>query len=174
MMGWMQPHRFPAGSRFVNDAIAKQVSCTRTGSWAPRSCRRKQRVRPESLRTGARAGAQGARVRGDVLEPGSSGQRTTPGMHEPYWYPDVRVMSEKQVCPSSSTVQIRSTRGIGIIPQNYQIGFVLSNSSLRKLLSTATYSNGNPGVEGDVCQLRRRARPVIKTRPSPGAERPEQ
>jgi len=142
MMGWMQPHLIPSWSRFVNDAIAKQVSLYPDRFLGAAQLPQNSNASDLShCVRGARAGAQGARVVATYLSPDPAGQRTTPGMHEPYWYP-VYEYCQKNSLP----IIVHGTNSldprIGIIPQNYSDRLVVEQFIATQLLSTATYSNG--------------------------------
>ena len=76
--------------------------------------------------------------------------RTTPGMHEPYWYP-VYEYCQKNSLP----IIVHGTNShdprIGIIPQNYQIGFVVEQYIATQLLSHGDVFERYPELKVIVC-----------------------
>jgi predicted TIM-barrel fold metal-dependent hydrolase len=151
MMGWMQPHLLPSWTRFVNDAIAKQCSLypdrflgaaqLPQNSAAPDL----SHCLPELERAHKELGFVAT-----YLSPDPAGQRTTPGMHEPYWYP-VYEYCQKNGLP----IIVHGTNShdprIGIIPQNYQIGFAVEQYIATQLLSHGDVFERYPELKVVVC-----------------------
>jgi len=143
MLGWMQPHLLPGWVRFNNDMIAKQCELFPERflgaaqlpqiSTAPDL----SHCLPELERCHKDLGFVAA-----YLSPDPAGQRTTPGMHEPYWDP-VYAYCEKNDLP----IIVHGTNSldprIGIIPQNYQIGFATEQYIATQLSATATSSSAS-------------------------------
>jgi predicted TIM-barrel fold metal-dependent hydrolase len=84
------------------------------------------------------------------LSPDPAGLRTTPGMHEPYWYP-VYEYCEKNNLPIIIHGTNTQDPRIGIIPQNYQIGFVVEQYIATQLLSHGDVFERFPGLKIIVC-----------------------
>ncbi len=150
-MGWMQPHLIPSWSRWVNDAIAKQCSlypdrflgaaALPQNSNAPDL----SHCLPELERCHKELGFVAT-----YLSPDPAGMRTTPGMHEAYWYP-VYEYCQKNSLP----IIVHGTNShdprIGIIPQNYQIGFVVEQFIATQLLSHGDVFVRYPELKVIVC-----------------------
>jgi predicted TIM-barrel fold metal-dependent hydrolase len=151
MLGWMQPHLLPGWTRFVNDAIAKQ--CTLYPDRFLGAAQLPQQSTapdlshclPELERAHKELGFVAA-----YLSPDPGGQRTTPGMHEPYWYP-VYEYCQKNSLP----IIVHGTNShdprIGIIPQNYQIGFVVEQYIATQLLSHGDVFDRYPELKVVIC-----------------------
>lgn len=165
MMGWMQPHLLPGWARFVNDTIAKQcelfperflgAAMLPQISTAPDL----SHCLPELERAHKELGFVAA-----YLSPDPAGQRTTPGMHEKYWDP-VYAYCEKNDLP----IIVHGTNSldprIGIIPQNYQIGFVTEQFLATQLLSHGDVFTRFPGLRVVVCHCGGALDRFIKTDP---------
>jgi predicted TIM-barrel fold metal-dependent hydrolase len=151
MMGWMQPHLITGWSRFVNDAIAKQVSL-----YPDRFLGAAQLPQNSNAPDLSHCLAELERAHKELgfvatyLSPDPAGQRTTPGMHEPYWYP-VYEYCQKNSLP----IIVHGTNShdprIGIIPQNYQIGFVVEQFIATQLLSHGDVFERYPELKVIVC-----------------------
>jgi len=124
MLGWMQPHLLPSWTRLVNNSIAKQVMMApdrfvgaaqlpQNASAEDLSC-----CVAELERCVHELGFKGV-----YLSPDPSGDRRSPGMHEPYWYP-VYEACQKHGLPIIVHGTNCTDPRISIIPNNYQIGFV--------------------------------------------------
>jgi predicted TIM-barrel fold metal-dependent hydrolase len=151
MLGWMQPHLLPGWVRFNNDMIAKQVELFPDRflgaaelpqiSTAPDL----NHCLPELERCHKELGFVAV-----YLSPDPAGMRTTPGMHEHYWDP-VYAYCEKNDLP----IIVHGTNShdprIGIIPQNYQIGFATEQYIATQLLSHGDVFERYPGLRVVVC-----------------------
>jgi len=150
MLGWMQPHLLPGWTRFVNDAIAKQVSLFPDrflgASQLPQNSLAPDlsHCLPELERAHKDLGFVAT-----YLSPDPAGQRTTPGMHEPYWYP-VYEYCQKNALPIVHGTNSHDPR-IGIIPQNYQIGFVTEQFIATQLLSHGDVFTRFPELKVVIC-----------------------
>lgn len=135
MLGWMQPHLLPSWTRFTNDMIARQVSMHPTrfigAAMLPQLSEAPDlsNCLPELDRCVNELGFQAV-----YLTPDPGGQRTTPGMDKPYWYP-VYERCQKLGLP----IIVHGTNcldpRLDIIPHNYQIGFVIEQYLATQLLS---------------------------------------
>ena len=165
MLGWMQPHLLDGWTRFVNDSIAKQVSLFPDrflgAAMLPQQSAAPdlKHCLPELERAHKDLGFVAV-----YLSPDPAGQRTTPGMHEPYWYP-VYEYCEKNELP----IIVHGTNSldprIGIIPQNYQIGFVTEQFIATQLLSHGDVFERYPGLKVIVCHCGGALDRFIKTDP---------
>lgn len=151
MLGWMQPHLLEGWTRFVNDQIAKQVQLfpdrflgaaqLPQQSTAPDL----KHCLPELERCHKELGFVAI-----YLSPDPAGQRTTPGMHEPYWDPVYEYAQREQlpiIVHGTNSLDPR----IGIIPQNYQIGFVWEQYLATQLLSHGDVFERFPELKVVVC-----------------------
>jgi predicted TIM-barrel fold metal-dependent hydrolase len=151
MLGWMQPHLLPGWTRFVNDAIAKQVSLFPNrflgAAMLPQLSQAPdlKHCLPELERAHKELGFVAV-----YLSPDPAGQRTTPGMHEPYWDPVYEYCQRNNlpiIVHGTNSLDPR----IGIIPQNYQIGFVVEQYIATQLLSHGDVFERFPELRVIVC-----------------------
>ncbi|MGE5134564.1 MAG: amidohydrolase family protein, partial [Gemmatimonadota bacterium] len=87
-MGWMEEHLIPAWARYVNDMIHQQ--CTSFPDRFLGACQLPQVSGAPDLSSCLDELNRCVSEYGFVaayVSPDPAGQRTTPGMHEPYWYP---------------------------------------------------------------------------------------
>jgi predicted TIM-barrel fold metal-dependent hydrolase len=125
MLGWMQPHLIPAWARYVNDMIAQQ--CRFFPDRFLGACQLPQdATAPDS-----------AHMLGELqrcvdeygfvatyVSPDPDGKRTTPGLHEPYWYPLYEKCEELRL-PIIVHGTNSQDRRYAVVPHNYQLGFVI-------------------------------------------------
>jgi len=151
MMGWMNPHILPAWTRLVNDAIAKQVSLfpNRLAGAAqlPQNSAAPDlsHCLPELEHCVNKLGFIAAYV-----SPDPAGKRTTPGMHEPYWFPlyeAVQAMNIPLIVHGTNSHDPR----IGVVPHNYQLGFVIEQFLATQLLSHGDVFERFPDLKVVVC-----------------------
>lgn len=124
MLGWMQPHLLPAWTRMVNNSIAKQVMLHPDrfvgAAQLPQNAHADDlsHCLPELERCTNELGFKGV-----YLSPDPTGDRRSPGMDKPYWYP-VYEACQKHGLP----IVVHGTNccdpRLDVIPANYQIGFV--------------------------------------------------
>ncbi len=105
------------------------------------------------------------------VSPDPAGRRTTPGMHEPYWFP-VYARAQELGIP----LIVHGTNSLDprfrVVPHNYQLGFLTEQYLAGQFLSHGDVFARFPELQGDHLPLRRRARPVRPDRPPPRAEGP--
>jgi predicted TIM-barrel fold metal-dependent hydrolase len=122
--GWMEPHLIPAWATYVNDLI--QLQCAAYPDRFFGACQLPQDAAqsdvshciPELERCVTDLGFVAAYV-----SPDPAGRRTTPGLHEPYWFPLYDRVSELDIpliVHGTSSLDPRF-RGVD---RNYQLGFV--------------------------------------------------
>lgn len=151
MMGWMAAHLLPAWTRFVNDCIAKQVR-----DFPDRFLGAAQLPQlsdapdlghclPELERCVTELGFIAAYV-----SPDPAGRRTTPGMHEPYWYPlyeKCQALGIPLIVHGTNALD----RRFSIVPQNYQLGFVIEQYLATQFLSHGDVFERFPELKVVVC-----------------------
>jgi predicted TIM-barrel fold metal-dependent hydrolase len=124
MMGWMEDHLLPAWTRYVNDMIHQQVTF-HPGRFLG-ACQLPQvsdapdlaNCLDELNRCVTEYGFVAAYV-----SPDPAGRRTTPGMHEPYWFPLYERAQELGV-PLIVHGTNSLDRRYRVVPHNYQLGFL--------------------------------------------------
>ena len=151
MLGLMESHLLPHWTRFVNDTIAKQVSCfpTRFAGAAQLPQRSEaedlRHVIPELERCVNELGFIAAYV-----SPDPGGRRTTPGMHEPYWFPlyeKVQAMGIPLIVHGTNALDER----FRVVPQNYQLGFLTEQYLATQFLSHGDVFERFPELKVVVC-----------------------
>lgn len=84
------------------------------------------------------------------VSPDPKGRRTTPGLHEPYWYPLYEACVELSVpviVHGTNTVDPR----LHVVPQNYQIGFLVEQFIAAEILSHSDVFERFPALRVIVC-----------------------
>ncbi len=150
-MGWMEPHLIPYWVSFTNDTIHLQ-----TQMYPDRFLGAAQLPQisdapdlsnciPELERCVKEFGFVAC-----YLTPDPAGRRTTPGMNEPYWYPVYAKCQELGVPIIVHGTNCLDPR-IRIIPQNYQIGFVVEQFIATQLLSHSDVFERFPELKVIMC-----------------------
>jgi predicted TIM-barrel fold metal-dependent hydrolase len=151
VLGWMQPHLIPAWARYVNDMIAQQC-----------------RFYPDRFLGACQlpqvAGAPDTAHCLDELQrcvdeygfvatyvsPDPDGKRTTPGMHEPYWYPLYERCEQLRL-----PVIVHGTNSAdpryAVVPHNYQLGFVTEQYLATQFLGHSDVFDRFPDLKIIVC-----------------------
>jgi predicted TIM-barrel fold metal-dependent hydrolase len=165
MMGWMQPHLLPPWTRFVNDCIHKQVrnfpdrfagaAQLPQNSNAPDS----SHCIPELERCVKELGFVAA-----YASPDPGGQRTTPGMHEPYWYPLYEKCQELDVPIIVHGTNCLDRRFAGV-PHNYQLGFATEQYLAGQFLQHSDVFKRFPRLRVVICHCGGALDRFIKTDP---------
>lgn len=151
MLGWMEPHLLPSWTRHVNDTIAQQVRLFPDrflgAAQLPQDSDAKDisHVLPELDRCVDELGFVAA-----YLSPDPKGERTTPGVHEPYWYPLYERCEERQI-PIIVHGTNTKDRRFSIVPHNYQMGFVIEQFVATQLYSFSDVFERYPGLRVIVC-----------------------
>jgi len=151
VLGWMEPHLLPAWARHVNDTIAQQVrfypdrflgaAQLPIDSDAPDT----NHVLAELERCVNELGFVAA-----YLAPDPKGDRTTPGVHAPYWYPLYERCEQLQIPLIVHGTNTRDRR-MAVIPHNYQLGFVIEQYLATQLFSHSDVFDRFPGLRVVVC-----------------------
>lgn len=151
MLGWMNHHLLPAWTRYVNNLIHKQISLAPTRFVG--AAQLPQNADAEDL---SHCLPELDRCVGELdfkavyLSPDPTGDRRSPGMDKPYWYP-VYERCEKLGIP----IIVHGTNcmdpRIDIIPHNYQIGFVWEQYLATQLLSHSDVFERFPALKVVIC-----------------------
>jgi predicted TIM-barrel fold metal-dependent hydrolase len=151
MLGWMEPHLLPAWTRITNDSIWKQVTffpdrfigaaMLPQNAHAPDS----KHMLEEADRCKNELGFKAV-----YLTPDPTGRRDSPGMHEHYW-DDIYDYCQRNNWP----IIVHGTNcldpRIGIIPQNYQVGFFYEQWLARQLLGHSDVFDRFPELKVCIC-----------------------
>jgi predicted TIM-barrel fold metal-dependent hydrolase len=150
-MGWMEPHLLPAWTRYVNDMIHQQ--CTMFPDRFLGACMLPQDSSAADLsgcldelnRCVTEFGFPAA-----YLSPDPAGRRTTPGMHEPYWYPVYERAQELGI-----TLIVHGTNSLDpryrVVPHNYQLGFLTEQYLAGQFLSHGDVFSRFPELRVIIC-----------------------
>lgn len=151
VLGWMQPHLIAPWARYVNDMIAQQVrffperflgACQLPQvAAAPDTAH----CLPELQRCVDEYGFVATYV-----SPDPDGRRTTPGMHEPYWFPlyeRCEALNLPIIVHGSNSLDPR----YAIVPNNYQLGFVTEQYLATQFLGHGPVFDRFPGLRIVVC-----------------------
>jgi predicted TIM-barrel fold metal-dependent hydrolase len=134
-LGWMEPHLVPAWTRYVNDMIHQQ--CAFFPDRFLGACQLPQlsdapdvsHCIDELNRCVTEYGFVAA-----YASPDPGGRRSTPGMHEPYWYPLYERCQELSI-----PIIVHGTNSLDprfrVVPHNYQLGFLTEQYLAGQFLS---------------------------------------
>ena len=151
MLGWMAPHLLPAWTRFVNDCIARQVQAFPDrflgAAQLPQNSEAPDlsHCLPELERCVRELGFVAA-----YASPDPAGKRTTPGMHEPYWYPLYEACQAMDI-PLIVHGTNSQDRRFAVVPHNYQLGFVIEQYLATQFLSHGDVFERFPNLRVVVC-----------------------
>jgi predicted TIM-barrel fold metal-dependent hydrolase len=151
MLGWMKPHLLPSWCRYTNDATAKQCSLRPDrflgAAMLPQISEAPDLTNciEELERCVKEYGFVGAYV-----SPDPGGDRKTPGMHDPYWYPLYARCQELGIPLIVHGTNSRDDR-VAFIPANYQIGFVTEQFIATQILSRSDVFDRFPELKVVVC-----------------------
>jgi predicted TIM-barrel fold metal-dependent hydrolase len=151
MLGWMEPHLLPAWTRYVNDMIHQQcqmfpdrflgAAMLPQHSDAPDL----SNCLEELDRCVSELGFAAA-----YLSPDPGGRRTTPGMHEAYWYP-VYARAQELGIP----LIVHGTNSLDprfrVVPHNYQLGFYTEQYLAGQFLSHGDVFERFPELKVIIC-----------------------
>jgi predicted TIM-barrel fold metal-dependent hydrolase len=150
-LGWMEPHLLPAWARYVNDTIRQQ--CEFFPDRFLGACQLPQDSTAEDLsgcldelnRCVTEYGFVAAYV-----SPDPAGRRTTPGMHEPYWYPLYERAQELGI-----PLIVHGTNALDprfrVVPHNYQLSFVTEQYLAGQFLSHSDVFDRYPELKVIIC-----------------------
>jgi predicted TIM-barrel fold metal-dependent hydrolase len=151
MLGWMEPHLLPAWTRYVNDTIHQQVS------WHPNrflgAAQLPQISSADDLSNCIDELNRCVQEYGFIaayVSPDPGGKRTTPGMHEPYWYPLYERAQELGI-----PLIVHGTNGLDpryrVVPHNYQLSFVTEQYLAGQFLSHGDVFERYPELKVVIC-----------------------
>ena len=150
-MGWMEPHLVPAWARYVNDMIHQQ--CTFFPDRFLGACALPQlsdapditHCLDELNRCVTEYGFVAA-----YASPDPAGLRTTPGMHEPYWFPLYERCQELDI-----PIIVHGTNALDpryrVVPHNYQLGFLTEQYLAGQFLSHGDVFERFPELRVIIC-----------------------
>jgi predicted TIM-barrel fold metal-dependent hydrolase len=150
-MGWMEPHLVPAWARYVNDMIHQQ--CTFFPDRFLGACALPQlsdapdmtHCLDELNRCVTEYGFVAA-----YASPDPAGRRTTPGMHEPYWFPLYERCQELDI-----PIIVHGTNALDpryrVVPHNYQLGFLTEQYLAGQFLSHGDVFERFPELRVIIC-----------------------
>ncbi len=150
-LGWMEPHLLPAWTTYVNDMIYQQ--CSFFPDRFLGACQLPQLSDAADL-----SGCIGELNRcvseygfaAAYVSPDPSGRRTTPGMHEPYWYPLYERCQELDI-----PIIVHGTNSLDpryrVVPHNYQLGFVTEQYLAGQFLSHGDVFDRFAGLRVIIC-----------------------
>ncbi len=151
MLGWMEPHLLPSWVEITNDSIFKQ--CQSFPDRFLGACMLPQISEAPDLSNCIPELERCVKEYGFIavyLSPDPGGRRTTPGMFEPYWYPVYAKCQELGLPIIIHGTNCLDPR-IRILPQNYQIGFLVEQYIATQLLSHSDVFERYPELKIIVC-----------------------
>ena len=150
-LGWMQEHLIEPWARFVNGMIAKHVSLAPTrfvgAAQLPQiaSADDLSNCVPEIDRCVKELGFKAL-----YLSPDPSGDRRSPGMHKPYWYPVYERAQEYGIPIIVHGTNCLDKR-LDCIPHNYQIGFVVEQYIATQIFRHSDVFDRFPELKVVIC-----------------------
>jgi predicted TIM-barrel fold metal-dependent hydrolase len=151
MLGWMEEHLLPTWTRYVNDMIHQQ--CLFYPDRFLGACQLPQLSAAADL---SHCLAELDRCVGDFgfvaayVSPDPGGRRSTPGMHEPYWFPlyaRCQQLGVPLIVHGTNSLDPRYR----VVPQNYQLGFVTEQYLAGQFLSHGDVFDRYPELKVVVC-----------------------
>jgi predicted TIM-barrel fold metal-dependent hydrolase len=151
MLGWMEDHLLPAWTSYVNDMIHQQ--CVFFPDRFLGACQLPQvSDAPDTTHCLAELD-RCVRDHGFVaayVSPDPAGRRTTPGMHEPYWFPLYERCQELDL-PLIVHGTNSLDRRFRVVPHNYQLGFLTEQYLAGQFLSHGDVFERFPALRIVVC-----------------------
>lgn len=151
VLGWMQPHLLPAWARYVNDMIRQQ--CQMFPDRFLGACQLPQNPHaPDS----SHCLAELQRCVDDYgfvatyVSPDPDGMRTTPGMHERWWYPLYERCQDLGL-PIIVHGTNSADRRYSVVPHNYQLSFVTEQYLATQFLGHGPVFDDFPELKIIVC-----------------------
>jgi predicted TIM-barrel fold metal-dependent hydrolase len=150
-MGWMEPHLVPAWARYVNDMIHQQ--CTFFPDRFLGACALPQVSDAPDISHCLDELNRCVTEYGFVAtyaSPDPAGRRTTPGMHEPYWFPLYERCEELDI-----PIIVHGTNALDsryrVVPHNYQLGFLTEQYLAGQFLSHGDVFERYPELRVIIC-----------------------
>lgn len=151
VLGWMEDHLVPNWARYVNDMIAQQ--CRMFPGRFLGACQLPQIATAPDTRHCLHELERCVSEYGFVatyVSPDPDGRRTTPGMHEAYWYPLYERCEELEL-----PIIVHGTNSLDsryrIVPHNYQLGFVTEQYLATQFLGHGPVFDMFPKLKIIVC-----------------------
>jgi predicted TIM-barrel fold metal-dependent hydrolase len=151
MMGWMEDHLIASWTSYVNDMIHQQ--CTFFPDRFAGACQLPQISDAADLRSCIEELNHCIEDYGFVaayVSPDPAGRRTTPGMHEPYWYPLYDRCQELNI-----PIIVHGTpaldRRYRVVPNNYQLGFLTEQYLAGQFLGHSDVFDTFPALKVMIC-----------------------
>ncbi|HSZ40490.1 MAG TPA: amidohydrolase family protein [Trebonia sp.] len=151
MLGWMEPHLLPSWTRYVNDMIHQQCQLVPDrflgAAMLPQHSDAPDlsNCLDELNRCVTELGFAAAYV-----SPDPGGRRTTPGMHEDYWYPlyaRVQELGIPLIVHGTNSLDPR----FRVVPHNYQLGFYTEQYLAGQFLSHGDVFERFPELKVIIC-----------------------
>lgn len=150
-MGWMESHLVPAWARYVNDMIHQQVRMFPDRFLG--AAMLPQISEADDLSNCVEELNRCVNELGFVaayVSPDPAGKRTTPGMHEPYWFPLYERAQELGV-----PLIVHGTNALDkrfrVVPHNYQLGFLTEQYLAGQFLSHGDVFERYPELKVIIC-----------------------
>jgi predicted TIM-barrel fold metal-dependent hydrolase len=151
MMGWMEPHLLPSWARYVNDMIHQQCEMF-PGRFLGAAMLPQVSDAPDLSNCTAELD-RCVRDYGFVaayVSPDPAGRRSTPGMHEPYWFPLYARAQELGI-----PLIVHGTNSLDpryrVVPHNYQLGFLTEQYLAGQFLSHGDVFSLFPELKVIIC-----------------------
>lgn len=148
--GWMEDHLLPSWARYVNDTIHQQVQFFPDRFLG--ACQLPQDSNAPDT-THCLAELDRCVDEGFVaayVSPDPSGRRTTPGMHEPYWFPLYERCQELGI-----PIIVHGTNSLDrrfrVVPANYQLGFLIEQYLAGQFLGHGDVFDRFPELKVLIC-----------------------
>ncbi|MDX6356920.1 MAG: meta-cleavage compound hydrolase [Streptomyces sp.] len=150
-LGWMEEHLLPAWATYVNDMIHQQ-----TEFFPDRFLGAAQLPQNSAAADLSHCLDELNRCVNELgfvaayVSPDPAGKRTTPGMHEPYWYPLYERAQELGI-----PLIVHGTNSVDprfrVVPHNYQLGFVTEQYLASQFLSHSDVFERFPELKIIMC-----------------------
>jgi predicted TIM-barrel fold metal-dependent hydrolase len=150
-MGWMEPHLLPAWARYVNDMIHQQCAMF-PGRFLGAAMLPQVSGAPDlsGCLTELDRSVRDLGFVAAYVSPDPGGRRTTPGMHEPYWFPLYARAQELRI-----PLIVHGTNSLDpryrVVPDNYQLGFLTEQYLAGQFLSHGDVFARFPQLQVIIC-----------------------
>ena len=151
MMGWMEDHLLPAWTRYVNDMIHQQVRFHPSRFLG--AAQLPQVSEAEDLSNCIDELDRCVNELGFVaayVSPDPAGRRTTPGMHEAYWFP-LYARAQELGIPLIVHGTNALDRRYRVVPHNYQLGFLTEQYLAGQFLGHGDVFDRFPELKVIIC-----------------------
>lgn len=152
-LGWMAPHLRAPWARYVNDMIHQQ--CQMFPDRFLGACQLPQDPHQPDIShclTELRRCIDELGFVAVYASPDPEGRQTTPGMHEPYWYPLYEECERRSLPIIVHGTNSQDPR-FGVVPHNYQLGFLVEQYLATQFLGHGPVFDLYPELRVVVCHL---------------------